>query len=366
MAKLIGSITQEVHTFKGYWEINNFDDAMSCQKFVELPRVSLPDVNGEFVIKLKPIRAQENFGLYDKNSNYLKGRILQYFGISLESASVQKIEKFSASVKLMAGNDVVAEGHLGRYMGEYVKAPWQFKSNWKEKEKYPNCEVKSYDSSHSTFVYRESTDECNFFTLTKIKKLIVDIHLQYPVNLVKTEYSNEDCKETIRDVYKNLLTDVKHSDFVIRCKNRTFQCHKLILSSRSPVLDRMIDDDFQEMKRGDVVIKDLEPEVLEILLEYIYTGSVAHMGNDLYPLLYAADKYQLPGLIDLCVREYEVKVTADTAVDTILVAERHSQTKLKRAVLSQIVKNKSSFLANPEFTRKLKENSHLMLEILSV
>ena len=102
-------------------------------------------------------------------------------------------------------------------------------------------------------------------------------------------------------IFKPLLTESKHADVVLECGGRKFHCHKAVLSLRSPVLDRMLEVDMEEAAQGCIVIKDMEAEVLEKVLEYVYTGEVEEVGDRLAELLYAGDKYQLTGLVSLSI-----------------------------------------------------------------
>ena len=62
-----------------------------------------------------------------------------------------------------------------------------------------------------------------------------------------------------------------NSDITITCGGKIFACHKIILASRSPVFKKMFESDMLEKRTGSVDIKNMTPEVLESLLEYIYT-----------------------------------------------------------------------------------------------
>jgi len=40
---------------------------------------------------------------------------------------------------------------------------------------------------------------------------------------------------------KRMLTQSKHSDIIIECENKTFNCHKVILAAISPYFETMFD-----------------------------------------------------------------------------------------------------------------------------
>ena len=53
----------------------------------------------------------------------------------------------------------------------------------------------------------------------------------------------------------------------------------------------------REAKTGVVVVQDIEGKTMEKLLEFIYTGKIEEMDDQLERLLYAADKYEVQDLV---------------------------------------------------------------------
>ena len=59
----------------------------------------------------------------------------------------------------------------------------------------------------------------------------------------------------------------------------------------------MLKTDMVEAQTGEVVTQDIEEKTMEKLLEFIYTGEVDNMDDQLEMLLYAADYYEIQGLV---------------------------------------------------------------------
>ena len=59
----------------------------------------------------------------------------------------------------------------------------------------------------------------------------------------------------------------------------------------------MLKADMVEAQTGEVVTQDIEEKTMEKLLEFIYTGEIDNMDDQLEMLLYAADKYEIQGLV---------------------------------------------------------------------
>lgn len=73
---------------------------------------------------------------------------------------------------------------------------------------------------------------------------------------------------------EKLLHDGKFSDVTIKVKGKQFQAHKAILASRSKVFEAMFKVDCIEKKENMTKIDDVEPEVFQEVLNYIYFGQV--------------------------------------------------------------------------------------------
>ena len=88
------------------------------------------------------------------------------------------------------------------------------------------------------------------------------------------------------------------SDIQIRCGDKTFEAHQVILSTWSPVFRGMFQAKMKEEETKAVAINDLEPEIMLEMLRFIYVGSCNIYDKNPDPenvmgLLEAADKYQV-------------------------------------------------------------------------
>ncbi|XP_052226322.1 BTB/POZ domain-containing protein 6-like isoform X3 [Dreissena polymorpha] len=94
------------------------------------------------------------------------------------------------------------------------------------------------------------------------------------------------------------------------------RCHKVILASRSPVFYAMFCGPLAET--GDVIpIPDIEPSTLAMFVRYIYGDQVSINEDTVLLLLYAAKKYDVPCLENLCRSYMDLNMDPDN-VCTIL------------------------------------------------
>lgn len=101
---------------------------------------------------------------------------------------------------------------------------------------------------------------------------------------------------------KSLLTQQKHTDCSFRVDNTTINCHKVILSTASPVFEAMFFGPLAETCCIDIT--DISREAFQLMLEFVYTDEVdmsqVTQIEDLMELYYCANKYLLVELMVSC------------------------------------------------------------------
>ncbi|KAI7282061.1 hypothetical protein KC345_g3723 [Hortaea werneckii] len=73
-------------------------------------------------------------------------------------------------------------------------------------------------------------------------------------------------------VNEELLRTGSRSDLTIECEGRVFKVHKLIVSTRSPVLARAIANGFQESQTNVIKHSQHDADTMERMIAYIYKG----------------------------------------------------------------------------------------------
>jgi len=106
-----------------------------------------------------------------------------------------------------------------------------------------------------------------------------------------------DCKHNpaiesqLSNDFEKLVNNKELSDFVFIVDNKEFYAHKNILSIRSNVFKTMFANHMIESQTNRCVTNDMESDVFEELLTFIYTGKSAKINSMCYKLLAAAEKY---------------------------------------------------------------------------
>ncbi|XP_060606527.1 BTB/POZ domain-containing protein 3-like isoform X2 [Ruditapes philippinarum] len=137
--------------------------------------------------------------------------------------------------------------------------------------------------------------------------------------------------------------------------------HKFLLSMRSEVFEAMFYGSLAE-KGETVLIEDIKPEVMKTMLRFVYTDNPEINGENALPCLYAAKKYNLPGLINQC-SNYLEKNYID--IDNVcLVHEQaviYEMKPLQKKCFAYILDNAPSVFSSPGF---LELSKATLLDIL--
>jgi len=154
-----------------------------------------------------------------------------------------------------------------------------------------------------------------------------------------------------------------HSDVIIRCGDKVFDCHKIILASRSQVFKTMLEADMKEKMNGDIEIKNMDKEVLEDLLKYIYSGVAPNIERHAGELFAAADLYQLEKLKEVCEVKLCSRFDLSNCIDLLILGDLHNAQKLKASALEFVSKNLQK-MKTSEWKQSLITHPALIAEVM--
>ena len=190
-------------------------------------------------------------------------------------------------------------------------------------------------------------------------KLEVDLTVEVDDNSLR-----QDCVTQIIDQFTSLFTDEESSDVEISCGGQVFHCHKLILSTRSPVFRAMFQNNMKEKETMKVAIEGIIPEVVAEMLKFIYTGTLS--SNDLTSptdLFKAANQYQLDLLKKVCEKKLCNTVTIENCLEYLGLADLYQTPELKTVAFQFIARNMTIIVKTEEYKDFLKNNLGLALEV---
>jgi len=219
---------------------------------------------------------------------------------------------------------------------------------------FPRCNIANYAPSD---------------TLTLVLDIIVIADSKESIDLKENEnnlaqFKNSSYQKLIQDL-DSLFTSQEHSDVKVKCGEKEFNCHKIILSSRSPVFKAMLELNMKENQTGRIEIKDMNLDVFEDMLKYIYTCEAPNIDDHALELFSAADLYQLEDLKKLCELKLCSGIDVGNCINLLIFGDLHQALTLKKAVLDFVSKNMNMKKIS-EWKQSLIANPNLMFEVMEI
>lgn len=168
--------------------------------------------------------------------------------------------------------------------------------------------------------------------------------------------------------FEKLLSDEKFSDVKLIIGDKELNVHKNVLAARSRVFAAMFDHPMKEQQENKVEIEDIDYDVMQQILHFIYTGKVnVEKAIPLYSdLLIAADKYELDGLKLLCEDSLIVKLSLRNVGTLLNLADRHKADELKKAAMKFIANHSKVLADSKKFKADMTALSPLLAEMLHI
>jgi len=333
------------------WTIKDFSEALNRNNDkIDSPTFKMPGLQWPFFLRITRSQCHRDFVAsfgssrvwddhtwngYTKNEESIvdgvKHFITDLFDVWLlakkTSDDLRKL-KLAGTLELSQGTtDVISKGHFLRTLeGEGLMGAW-----------YALSSGSSFASIHSDgwqFVKEDSDSRygtreklllgpgelpcADFFALDHTTELTLKAIIKIPSSMVHNSGVVSGADEE-KVPFKHLLDQPDFSDVTLKVGNREFRCHRVILANKSPVFRRMLTTDMMEARTGVVEIVDIEADTMEKLLEFVYSGEVLDMGDQLFLLFDAADKYEVMGLFNICINVFgKEDVTPSNAVAILL------------------------------------------------
>ena len=130
------------------------------------------------------------------------------------------------------------------------------------------------------------------------------------------------------------------------------RAHKCMLAARSPVFKAMFDYRLSERATNRVHIEDCRPEVVRLMLKYVYTARLS--GDELagplaIDLYVCAEKYMLDALKIKCREHLAASLCGESVIHTFILSEIYNDSMLRKQTLKYIGENIEKIAQNPEW-----------------
>lgn len=169
----------------------------------------------------------------------------------------------------------------------------------------------------------------------------------------------------------NILKNGEFSDVTIMTKDdkgepHQFTAHCNILSSRSPVFEKMLKIDMKEKAERKIIIKEFDTSIVQEVLNYIYSGTinVQIILQKLEDMLIAADYYDLDQMKQMIGEVMKKNIRDDNVFQYLLLADHYSISRLKKKTIRHII-NMKNFSKTKGFRNIPDSHGHLFKDILT-
>jgi speckle-type POZ protein len=145
--------------------------------------------------------------------------------------------------------------------------------------------------------------------------------------------SHKRIAQSFEKCYSSLFNDKVLSDFTIEIKGKQFAVHKTVLAARSSVFRDMFCNVGIDEKNDDKIdLQNIEIEVFEEMLTFVYTGKAPKIEKYANELLIAEDFYDIKDLKTICGQILFKEITDKNVMKALRFADFGLQELEMRAI----------------------------------
>uniref|UniRef100_A0A3B3TYB9 Kelch like family member 29 n=1 Tax=Poecilia latipinna TaxID=48699 RepID=A0A3B3TYB9_9TELE len=165
-------------------------------------------------------------------------------------------------------------------------------------------------------------------------------------------------KEMLKELNQQRRTK-EFTDLKIIVEGKEFEVHQNVLASCSLYFKDLVKRSSGETKSGEMLeltMSNIGADVLELLLEFVYTGSLVINSANAKTLLEAANKFQFNTFCKVCVSFLEKQLTAANCLGVLAMAEAMSCTELHNMAKAFALQNFPEVAGQEEILSVSKED----------
>ncbi|XP_054857762.1 kelch-like protein 6 [Eublepharis macularius] len=132
----------------------------------------------------------------------------------------------------------------------------------------------------------------------------------------------------IREGLKQLYQEQLLCDTIIVAGGEQFPCHRMLLAAINPYFRAMFSSSFRESRDGEVLLKDMDPAVVQMVVNYYYTEEIALMPEMAQDLFVAASRLQILPLLESCSRFLLEQLSLENCLGIYELGYAHSDPAL--------------------------------------
>eukprot|EP00210_Caulerpa_lentillifera_P001309 g1260.t1 len=168
----------------------------------------------------------------------------------------------------------------------------------------------------------------------------------------------------------DLFVTGRGSDVQLVAEDEAFDVHKIILGTRSPVFQALLNKSFKEGNESVIHLKEIKAPVLRALLHFTYSDTLPDdLDNNMdcsfaQHLLEAADRFEMNRLRKICEQCLCSAVDIENVATTLTLAEQNHASDLKKVCLDFVGRNLQQVLITEGYQHMLISCPGLQADIL--
>ncbi|KAL4239718.1 Kelch-like protein 41 [Mactra antiquata] len=145
--------------------------------------------------------------------------------------------------------------------------------------------------------------------------------------------------------------DESFSDIVIKIGTKSYNCHRLVLASLSAYFNAMFRSGMKETVDGSADLQNIEPEIFEAVLKFMYSGCNVITQENVERLLEAAVMLQISCLQEQCESYLKNQIGPDNCLGIWQLASNLSCASLKKKTWTYILEFFPAILNTEEYSQ---------------
>jgi len=145
------------------------------------------------------------------------------------------------------------------------------------------------------------------------------------------------------------------NDVTITVENKLFPANRMVLSCCSRYFESMFKIEMKEHYENTIPIHNVEEKTMELLIEFMYTGSIKISDETVMPLLAAADYLQLDEVKTFCFEFLQSVICPDTWFPILSAANLYRNEALSYHIHSYIGDNLDNISQTSDFKSLSKD-----------
>ena len=201
----------------------------------------------------------------------------------------------------------------------------------------------------ATRYFCAETAESEMFIVDYSKMLSNDVLISCTIIVPFDSYIGGQRLDT-SEYWRKVLDSQQHCDFVVKVQDKSFNVNKCVLSVHWPYFVTLSESGMSEANSGTLTIEDLEPDAIEAMIYYIYSGTSNVTDVKLaLELITVSDKYNLPDLQAKSLKFVIAKMNEYCVIKGLFKARLHGLNGLFEACINCLKNNTTVINGLPDY-----------------